>query len=143
MPKEWLYFLALGLPLVLRFLMFDTGFVEWLWYQHHEQAYYTLSELRVQPSFASFIGGWGLPLFVFTVGCYWQMDDNFDSVPQQFLLLPLAYIPFVIAADYLFKGELYASSLISYPLLILPFGYLYIFIWVIFIWMLEKVRLVL
>jgi hypothetical protein len=123
--------------------MFDTGFVEWLWYQHHEQAYYTLSELRVQPSVARFVGGWGLPLFVFTVGCYWQMEEDPDSIPHQFLLLPFVYVPFVIAADYLFKHEFYASSLFSYPLLILTFGYLYIFAWAIFIWVLEKLRLVL
>ena len=143
MPKHWLYFLALGLPLVLRFLMFNTSFVEYLWYQHHEQAYYFLSELRVQPTFASFIGSWALPLFVFTVACYWRMEEEFDSLPHQFLLLPIAYIPFVIAADFLFNHHFETSSLYSYPLIILPFGYMYIFTWVVFIWVMEKVRLVL
>lgn len=143
MPKTWLYFLALGLPLVLRFLMFNTSFVEFLWYQHHEDAYYFLSSLRVQPTFVSYIGGWALPLFVFTVGCYWQMEEEFDSLPQQFLLLPFVYIPFVIAADFLFNQHFETASLYSYPLIILPFGYLYVFVWVIFIWFMEKLRLVL
>ena len=141
MPRHWLYFIALALPLILRFLMFETSFVEWLWYQNHQEAYYFLSSLRVQPTFASFIGGWALPIFVITVGCYWEMDDEHD-IGAQFKMLPFAYIPFVIASDFLFRGIFEASSLYSYPLIILPFGYLYIFTWVIFIWVMDKMRLV-
>ncbi len=143
MPKTWLYYIALALPLVLRVLVFNTGFVESLWYKHYEEAYYLLSRLRVHPLFISLIGNWSLPVFIITVGCYWNMQEDHDTMPQQFLMLPFVYIPFVIVGDYLYNGIFQASSFYVYPLLVLPFGYLYIFAWALFIWIMEKTRLVL
>jgi len=142
MPKTWLYFIALILPLVVRVLILNTGFVDWLWYQHHEGAYRLLSELKTQPQFLAFIGGWPLPVFIVTIICWWNIEEGDDAIPAQFLLLPLAYVPFTIIGDALVTGTFEESNLYIHPLVILPIGYIYVFTWTIFIWVLDKLRLV-
>jgi len=142
MPKVWLYYIALVLPLVVRVLTL-TFFTDWLWYHHYEKAFYFLSSLSVQPQFVQFIGGWAYPVFVGTVICRWVMDEDGESLPLQFLMLPLVYAPFAIVGEVLTHAEFHASMLYTFPLVIIPFGYIYVFAWVIFIWVVEKLRLVL
>lgn len=143
MPKVWLYFIALIVPLVLRVLILNTGFVEWLWYQGHVESYNWLSVLRVQPQFIEFIGGWALPVFVITVFSYWTIEGNEEGIQDQFLLLPIAYIPFTLIGEVLLTGEFHVASLYVHPLVVIPIGYLYIMIWALFIRVLDKLQLVL
>jgi len=141
-PKMWFYYIALIFPLVLRVVLLNTGFIDWLWYQQHVEAYNFLSALRVQPLFLEFIGGWPLPIFIVTVLFYWQMEEHDDGIPLQFLLLPIAYVPFTIVGDILVTAEFHVSNLWIHPLIIIPIGYIYIFSWAIAIWVLDKLRLV-
>jgi hypothetical protein len=141
MPKTWLYYFALVLPLIFRVLMLNTDFINWVWYGGYQQTYNFLAALKVQPQFLTFIGGWPLPVFILTVICWWQMDDD-DGIPAQFLLLPLAYVPFTIVGDILLTAHFDETNLYIHPLVIIPIGYVYVFAWTIFIWLLEKLRLV-
>ncbi len=123
MPRNWLYYIALICPLALRIVLLNTGFVEWLWYQHHEQAYYMLTALREQPYFLAFLGGWKLPIFIIAIICWWNVEDSDEGIPAQFLLVPLGYVPFAMAADILNNGLLDEATFYVYPLVILPIGY--------------------
>lgn len=142
MPKIWLYFIAVALPLLLRALLLDIGVVEWFWYQGHENTYYFLRDLRINPSFLEYCGGWPLPVFLFTVIAYWTADFDEIAIPHQFWLLPIAYVPFSVFGTMLVNREFDASLLYLHPLVLIPSGYLYILPWVIFIWVFEKLRLV-
>ena len=142
MPKVWFYFFALFLPLVLRALLLNIGFVEWLWYHDYQQAYYVMSQLRINPQFMEFLGGWALPFFTGTVCCYWMMHGG-EGIPEQFLMLPIFYIPFTVLGDILMSWHFDASNLVTHPLTILPIGYAYVLSWEIFIRVMDKFRLVL
>jgi hypothetical protein len=141
MPKTWLYYIALVFPFVLRLLVLNTNFVDWLWYHQDMDAYNFFNALRVSPPFLDLIGGWALPVYIGTICCYWQMDGE-TELSTLFLLLPLGYVPFAIIAGILVNGSFDASTLYSYPLLIIPLGYLYILPWLLFIWTFDKLRLV-
>ncbi len=142
MPKSWLCFIALILPLAFRVLMLDTDFVNGLWYRQDFAAYNMLNALRAQPLFLEFIGGWPLPVFVVTVCCYWIMDEDSDSIPGQLLLLPIVYLPFTIIGDWLVSRQFHAADLYVHPLVLLPVGYAYVLTWALFIRILDKLRLV-
>ncbi|MDX1975713.1 MAG: hypothetical protein SFT92_08595 [Rickettsiales bacterium] len=141
MPKHWLYYLALIVPLIIRLLVIDLGLAEWFWYRGNSEMYQLFNHLRSQPQFMEFIGGWALPIFVVTVGGYWHMDDETDHA-SQFLLLPLLYIPFTILVNVVTNHGLNPDILLSHPVLIILFGYLYVLAWIFFIWVFQKLRLV-
>lgn len=141
MPKTWLYFIAILVPLLFRLLMFQSV-IEWFWYHHYEDFYYFLSGLSVQPQFMQLVGGWPFPIFIATVLVYWTLDEDDKDLGHQFLLLPLAYVPFAIIFTALFSRSFDISTLYSDPLVIIPFGYLYLLPWVICIWVFDKLRLV-
>lgn len=143
MPKTWIYFIALVLPLLLRALLLPTALVEVLWYRGYEDAYYFFSALRINPNFLEYWGGWPLPVFVITVLSYWTAEYDEEVISRTFLLLPIAYVPFSVFGTMLTKLEFNASLLYLHPLVLIPTGYLYILPWVIFVWILEKMRLVL
>lgn len=143
MPKSWLCFIALLLPLGFRLLVLDTDFINQLWYAHHYEAYNLLNALRVQPLFLQFMGGWIFPIFIAVVFSYWMVDEDVENIPPQMLMLPLLYLPFTIIGDWVISGEFRPDDLYIHPLVILPVGYTYIIIWTAFIWFLDKLRLVL
>lgn len=142
MPKAWLYVFALVLPVILRVLLVELGMHEWFWYNGYENAYNVLARLRVSPLFLALIGGWALPVYVITVISYWVMDYDDETIGMQFALLPLGYVPFAIAADILKHMAFNPAVLITYPFVIIPFGYLYIAMWFVLIWILAKLRIV-
>ena len=142
MPRTWIYSIALVLPMLFSILVLYTPFVDWLWYQQHEGAYYLLSALKVNPWFVEFLGGWGLPVFTCTVVAYWQMDHDDDAIASQFMLLPIAYVPFSIIGAMLTKLQFDATFFYTHPLVVIPVGYLYLFPWMLFVWVFSKLRLV-
>lgn len=142
MPKIWLYYIAVVLPALLRLGIQDPC-LEWMWYHNHQQAYMIFSAMSVQPQFLTLACGWAMPVFVVTVLSYWVIDDNSEGIPEQFLLLPIAYLPFTIIGDILVTRDFEPSILYTHPVLILPFGYAYVFIWAVFIRVMDKLRLVL
>jgi hypothetical protein len=141
MPKHWLYHIALFIPMISGILVYHTGFVEWLWYQGHEQGYYTLAGLRENPLFKEFMGGWALPIFIVIIGGWWHIDEHADH-GDQFLLLPLLFVPVAIIVHCVSTMTFQPSVLYYYPLLIIPFGYLYILCWVVCVWVFEKLHIV-
>lgn len=141
MPRSWLYYIALLFPLVLYFLVTYTGFVEWLWYHGYQRMYYILAGLRVQPQFQAYLGGWPFPIFVGTAVCFWAMHGE-DGIPEQFIMLPLAYVPFHIIGRALVNFTLDVGDFYTHALVILPFGYVYVLLWVAFIKVMDKCRLV-
>jgi hypothetical protein len=145
MPKTWLYYIALCMPLLLRVLLLDTSFMSWLWYHDYKDSYYALSALSVNPSFVQFIGGWALPCFVITVMSFWLLEsfhDDEDTLMHQFLLVPLMYIPFTIITDFIVTLNFNPMNLFAHPVVIVPFGYIYIGIWLVFIKTMHHFRLV-
>jgi hypothetical protein len=144
MPKTWLYFIALVLPLLVRILILNTDFVDNLWYNHHVDAYNLFNVLRTSPLFLELIGGWIFPFFVATSWGYWYLDDTEGKEPGgMFVLLPLIYVPFAIIGSVLVSGHFDVMTLFSYPVVILIFGYLYVFPWMFCIWVFSKTGVVL
>ena len=142
MPKTWIYYLALMFPLIVHLLVMDTRFfLDWLWYNGFPDYYNVLNELSVHPKLVEMFGGWALPFFVGTVLCYWIGGDE-EDIGGQFLLLPIAYVPFLIAARTISAAEFDPAMLYAYPLVVIPVGYLYLFPWVVFIKVFDKLRLV-
>jgi hypothetical protein len=142
MPRTWIYYLALILPLVAHLFVMDTRFfLEWLWYNGYADYYDVLNVLSVNPQMVDLFGGWPLPVFVGTVLCYWIGAEE-ENIDGQFLLLPLAYLPFLIIGKALVSFSFDSAMLYMYPLVIIPIGYLYIFPWVLFVRVFDKLRLV-
>lgn len=142
-PKVWLYYIALVLPLALSILISHTSFVDWLWYHGYADDYYRLAALKVQPQFAEFVGGWAMPVFVGTVLCYWSMDYGDEKdLGHQFILLPLVYAPFTVIGHFLETFQLDTSTFYAYPLIVIPCGYLYVLPWVLCIWVFSKLKIV-
>ena len=61
---------------------------------------------------------------------------------MQFMLLPLAYIPFSIIGFTLAHAEFQVSYLYTNPMIILIFGYSYVLTWAVIVWMFDKLKLV-
>lgn len=141
MPKAWIYYIALILPLLFSVLVSSTFFTNWLWYAGYEDMYYFLTALSVNPMFLEFVGGWPFVVFVGTVICYWRMDEDHDAIDKQFFLLPLVYVPFSIIGTALTNLSFDASTLYSHPLVIIPGGYMYLLPWILFVWVFTKLRL--
>jgi len=141
MPKTWIYYLAVIFPLVVHLLVMDTRFfIDWLWYSGYADYYDVLNVLSVNPLMVDLFGGWPLPIFIGTVMSYWVGGDE-EDISGQFMMLPLFYMPFLIGGNAIAHGfEL--SMLYVYPLIVIPIGYLYIFPWVVFVRVFDKLRLV-
>lgn len=142
MPRAWLYYIAVALPLVFRILVLNTSFAEWLWYRGYADTYYFLSALTVNEYFLEFIGGWALPVFTLTVYSYWAIEHDHEAIASQFLMLPIVYVPFTIMANILTNWTFDGSLFYVHPLIVLPAGYLYVLPWAMFIALLAKLRVV-
>lgn len=143
MPKAWLYMFALALPFIFRVLLVDLSAHNFLWYQGYEHAYDIFSRLSVNQVFLDIIGNWGLPAFLVVVISYWMIDYDEDAINAQFLITPLGYTVFaLIGTAVKDMGINDWHIFINYPLIIIPLGYMYIFLWVILAWILEKIGLV-
>lgn len=141
MPKHWLYYIALIVPLVARGIIYHTSFVESFWYSGNHDVYYALSALRVNHLFVEFIGGWALPAFIILIGAYWHADIHTDH-DTQFLLLPLYYVPITIIVNIASNRALDPAILYVHPLVVIPLGYIYVLTWVACIKLFEKLRIV-
>jgi hypothetical protein len=133
MPRNWIYFIALVFPLVLRVLLLNTPFLVWLWDQGYSQLYALLAALSVNPNFLEFVAGWPLPVFVITVFMYWISDEDGDDLTGQFLVLPIVYVAFAVVGHILLTAQFDVAMLYSYPLIIIACGYLYLLPWVVFV----------
>lgn len=144
MPRAWLYFLALWLPLAVSVLVLDTRFfLEWLWYKGYGDYYNLLNALSVQPQLVECLKGWPFPIFVMTVFAYWMTEYHEpEAIAHQFLLLPIAYIPFLIVGRALETWQFTPEMYQMYPFVVLLGGYAYVLAWVAFIWILDRLRLV-
>ena len=132
------YFAVLGL-LIGRILTLNFNFAGWLHGMGWDKPAAMVVALRDNSSFVHFIGGWALPIFVFAVLIYWLTEEHDEGIPRQFLLLPIAYIPFALIVDILTRGEFYLSMLMQHAMVILPYGYIYILTWAVCIWLREKI----
>jgi hypothetical protein len=145
MPKIWLYFIALCFPLFVRVLVLDTSFTSWLWYHGYKDSYFFFSTLSINPMFLKFIGGWALPAFVVTVMSFWLMEsfqEDDEIIAYQFLLAPLMYVPFTIICEFISTLAFTPMMLFSHPVVIIPFGYIYVAVWLVFIGVMERCHLV-
>src|SRR5690242_1515217 len=99
MPKTWIYYLAVILPLVAHLLVMDTRFfLEWLWYHGYPEYYDVLNVLSVNPMLVEMFGSWALPVFIGTVLCFWIGGEE-EDISGQFLLLPIFYVPFILGGN--------------------------------------------
>ena len=142
MPKTWVYILALIIPLVFRVLILNTPMLSWLWYHGYPGLYNALSPLTINKPFLTFIGGWALPIFVVTMIGYWMMETEDEIISSQFLLVPIAYVPFSIVVTMVSTMNVDFHLFYVHPLIIIPIGYVYIMLWVFLIWILEKLGIV-
>lgn len=144
MPRTWIYFVALLLPLIVSVLVFDTRFfLEWLWYQGYADYYNLLNELSVQPQLVEFVKGWPLAIFTGTIFFYWLTEyQETEAIAHQFLMLPVIYIPFLIIGRALEYWQFTADMAYLYPLGSLLGGYAYVLPWAALVWLLDKLRLV-
>ena len=142
MPKTWMYMFALVLPLIFRVLLLHTPMLNWLWYQGYPETYKMLSPLTINAPFLMYIGGWAYPIFVATMFGYWLIEHDDDAVASQFLLLPIAYVPFSIAVTMISRLQADFTLFYVQPLVIIPIGYIYVIFWVVLLWILEKIKLV-
>jgi hypothetical protein len=81
-------------------------------------------------------------LFIITIFSYWLAEHDEEGISDQFLMLPIAFVPFTIIGDILLTQQFNASNLYVHPLIVIPAGYIYVFAWVILIRVLDKMRLV-
>jgi hypothetical protein len=142
MTHKWMYILALLFLPLIRFLVLDINMDAWLLANHHDGIANVLAALRVSPPFLKFIGSWALLVFVGAVLIFWMTEQDDSSLASQFMLLPIIYIPFSIIGMTLATAEFSLSYLYVHPLIILPFGYLYVSFWLILTWLLGKAHIV-
>lgn len=141
MSKKLFYFIALlTLPLI-RVLVLNTGYDQWLEHAHYEHAAAGVRMLRDNALFQQFIGGWVFPFYVIAVIAFWCTEEDDSRIGQQFLLLPLGYIPFTILGFTLVNADFQVSYLYVHPIVIITFGYLYVLTWVFILWLLSKIGL--
>jgi len=142
MSKKWVYCFAVLFVLILRFAVLNTNLDERLIAMGYERLAHMIASLRQSEIFGEFVGSWAMPVFVATVLVFWLTNQDDAQIPMHFLVLPIAYIPFSIVGAILATAEARLDYLWVHPLVILPFGYLYVSMWTIFIWLLTKIRLI-
>lgn len=136
--KVWLFYVAIILPFIAGLVIRFTGVADWTWYQGHEQLYYTLAGLRDNPLFQELLASWTPGFFILTVYVHWFTQVEHEDIGGEFVLLPLAYAPFAVIGHFLQIRGFEASALYAYPIIVIICGYLYIFPWVVFAWILGK-----
>jgi len=142
MNRNWLYLLAVLLLPLLSLLVNVVHYDDWLHAHHYDHTAALIVLLRDNDQFQDFIGGWVFPAFVALVVGYWAIAEDKSCIPTQFILLPLAYIPFSILGFTLVHAEFQFSYLYTNPLIILAFGYGYALIWAAIVWLFDKLKLV-
>ena len=142
MPKTWVYIFALILPIILRVLLVNTSLDTWFWYHGYPNVYKFLAALAVNQIFLTYIGGWALPIFVVTMIGYWMIESEDEVVSSQFLLVPIAYVPFSLVVTMVATMNVDIRLFYIQPLTIIPLGYVYVFMWIIILWVLEKIGIV-
>jgi len=140
MNKKWVYYLAVILLPAIRVLVAYTGYDQWL-ATHYERVAQVIVNLRANATFNDYMGSWALPVFVLSALVFWTMEEDTESVPTHFLLLPIAYVPFSIIGETLSTAQFHLEYLYVHPLVILPFGYLYVGFWALLIWLLGKLKI--
>ena len=141
MNKNWLYLLAFLLLPALSLLVAlhcDDQFHA----AHYDRAALIIAALRDNDQFHDFLGGWVFAAFAALVLIYWAIAEDKSCIQTQFMLLPLAYIPFSIVGFILMHAEFQVSYLYTNPMIILIFGYSYVLTWAVIVWMFDKLKLV-
>ena len=138
MSTKWIYGFAVFLLLLLRIVVLSTHLDASFAAMHMDGLASFIASLRASPYFVHYLGNWGLPVFVIAVFVFWMTDSEDGDISKQFLLLPIAYVPFAIVGTVLATAEFQLSYLYVYPLVILPFGYAYVSLWVLLVWLLGK-----
>lgn len=141
MSKKWAYCFAVLFILILRFGIMNTPLDEQLIALHYDKLAHVITLLKAAPIFTEFVGSWAMPVFVVTVILFWLTSQEDEAIPMQFLILPIAFIPFSIIGAILTNAEFRFNYFWIHPLIILPFGYFYVSMWTILIWILEKLRI--
>lgn len=142
MNRNWFYLVALLMLPGIRILVNELHYDTWLHQIHYDRVADCVAALRANEQFQAFLGGWVFPAFVALVLVYWMLEEDKSAIPTQFLLLPLAYIPFSIIGFTLAHAEFQTSYLYVNTLIILTFGYLYVLLWMGMVALFEKLRLV-
>lgn len=141
MNKKWFYFLAVLMLPVIRIIVLNTGYDAWLTGAGYAKAGAFIAMLKDNKIFQQFIGGWVFPFYIVAVIVFWCVEEDDTRIGQQFLLLPLAYIPFTILGFTLVNAEFQFSYLYVHPLIILTFGYIYVGFWVMVLALMSKLGL--
>jgi len=142
MNKKWFYIMALlSLPL-LRVVVLNTGYDAWLLNANYTKAAAFITMLKTSELFQQFVGGWIFPCYVVGILSFWCMEEDDSRIGQQFVLLPLAYIPFTILGFTLVNAEFKVSYLYQHPLIVVTFGYLFVGFWSLILWLLMKIGIV-
>lgn len=139
MRKKQFFYLAVFTLLIIRVLVLDVNFAGWLSSIHFDSAARIVGNLKSNAHFLRVMGDWMLPVFVFTVLIYWLTEEGDARVTRQFWLLPIVYALFVVLVEILLTGAFNLDVLSSLAMVILPWGYLYVIVWVAIIWILEKI----
>ncbi|MFW0777152.1 MAG: hypothetical protein ACN2B6_05480 [Rickettsiales bacterium] len=141
MPRAWIYYIAVVLPLVFYVMLEFMPFTDWLWYGGYEREYWFFLGLKDNDTFQEFIGGWPFWVFIFTILVYWNADQDNESVCNQFYLLPVVFVPFSIIGSALMNLEFNPATLYTHPFIIILAGYCYVLPWLMFVWVMSKLRL--
>jgi hypothetical protein len=128
--------------MIFSLLVVRTPFVDWLWYNGYPELYNKLALLKINAVFLTYMGSWALPIFVATAIGYWMMETEDEIISSQYLLVPIAYVPFSLVVTMVANMQVDFTWFYIHPLVIIPAGYVYIFMWIIIIWVLEKIKLV-
>jgi hypothetical protein len=142
MQKKWAYILGVLFLVIIRLIVLETDYDEWLFDLGYDATGNFIYNLKSSDLFNKFFGGYVIFVFVFSVIMYWGMHVDDTSIGLQFLLLPIAYVPFSIVGKVLETAQFEVRMLWIHPLIILPFGYVYVAFWKTLIWLFEKLRLV-
>lgn len=142
MEKKWVYILGVLFLVIIRLVVLDTNYDEWLFDRGFDTAGNFIFSLKESELFNKFFGGYVIFVFVASIILYWGMHTDDASIGLQFLLLPIAYVPFSIVGKVLETAHFEVRMLWIHPLIILPFGYVYVAVWKILMWVFEKMRLI-
>lgn len=142
MNSKWIYILALLFLPLIRFSVLDAGLDVWFASIHFDGIARFIVALRASDPFVSYVGNWALPVFVAAVLVFWVLEQGSADIPTQFLLLPIVYVPFSIVGMTLKTADFQFAYLYVHPLVILPFGYIYVAFWAMIVWLLGKAGVV-
>ena len=142
MSSRFFYVFAVLLLPMIRLLVIDAHSDDWLLAMHYDRTAEFVAGLRNSVPFITYMGSWALLVFVAAVMLFWMTEEDTANIAKQFLLLPIAYVPFSIVGMTLATADFQVAYLYVHPLVILPFGYLYVAFWLLLIWLLGKLHIV-